>query len=242
MLNRRRSSSGHLIIPIGCSATATCWYGKAFHLTQAQNGRATWPSAVERRFETSESYMQADYNAVNGYNSTGILTLPHICNEKSGSGLLQQKHNKSSAGLEIGVHRRCLSLAYVPEASSLSHGSRPVLLHTTITLLALRFLNNNKAGESHAAKVRIVSNGVQPYIVQTGVDTDGETQEEVTAFRMKLDVSERYAAKPSSSFESDAVADVLNVFYDSEQSTTGGGTGEINRLNERKTDQSRERS
>jgi len=31
---------------------------------------------------------------------------------------------------------------------------------------------------------------VQPYIVQTGVDTDGETQEEVTTFRMKLDVSE----------------------------------------------------
>ncbi|ROL52086.1 hypothetical protein DPX16_5963 [Anabarilius grahami] len=26
--------------------------------------------------------------------------------------------------------------------------------------------------------MRIVSNGVQPYIVQTGVDTDGETQEE----------------------------------------------------------------
>ncbi|ROL41134.1 GPI ethanolamine phosphate transferase 2 [Anabarilius grahami] len=51
-------------------------------------------------------------------------------------------------------------------------------------------LNNNKAGESHAAKMRIVSNGVQPYIVQTGVDTDGETQEEVTTFRMKLDVSE----------------------------------------------------
>ncbi|ROJ30558.1 hypothetical protein DPX16_1537 [Anabarilius grahami] len=25
--------SGHLIILIGCSATATCWYGKAFHLT-----------------------------------------------------------------------------------------------------------------------------------------------------------------------------------------------------------------
>ena len=36
----------------------------------------------------------------------------------------------------------------------------------------------------------IVSNGVQPYIVQTGVDTDGETQEEVTTFRMQLDVSE----------------------------------------------------
>ncbi|XP_067266335.1 uncharacterized protein [Chanodichthys erythropterus] len=34
--------------------------------------------------------------------------------------------------------------------------------------------------------MRIVSNGVQPYIVQTGVDTDGETQEEVTTFRMKL--------------------------------------------------------
>ncbi|ROI83777.1 A disintegrin and metalloproteinase with thrombospondin motifs 14 [Anabarilius grahami] len=50
-------------------------------------------------------------------------------------------------------------------------------------LLALRLLNNNKAGESHAAKMRIVSNGVQPYIVQTGVDTDGETQEEVTTFR-----------------------------------------------------------
>jgi len=33
--------------------------------------------------------------------------------------------------------------------------------------------------------MRIVSNGVQPYIVQTGVDTDGETQEEVTTFRMK---------------------------------------------------------
>ncbi|ROL52890.1 hypothetical protein DPX16_8453 [Anabarilius grahami] len=38
--------------------------------------------------------------------------------------------------------------------------------------------------------MRIVSNGVQPYIVQTGVDTDGETQEEVTTFRMQLDVSE----------------------------------------------------
>ena len=54
----------------------------------------------------------------------------------------------------------------------------------------LQLLNNNKAGESHADKMRIVSNGVQPYIVQTGVDTDGETQEEVTTFRMKLDVSE----------------------------------------------------
>ena len=54
----------------------------------------------------------------------------------------------------------------------------------------LWLLNVNKAGESHAAKMRIVSNGVQPYIVQTGVDTDGETQEEVTTFRMKLDVSE----------------------------------------------------
>ncbi|ROL42352.1 hypothetical protein DPX16_8231 [Anabarilius grahami] len=53
--------------------------------------------------------------------------------------------------------------------------------------LTLRLLNNNKAGESHAAKMRIVSNGVQPYIVQTGVDTDGETQEEVTTFRMKLE-------------------------------------------------------
>ncbi|ROL49919.1 Calsyntenin-2 [Anabarilius grahami] len=38
--------------------------------------------------------------------------------------------------------------------------------------------------------MRIVSNSVQPYIVQTGVDTDGETQEEVTTFRMQLDVSE----------------------------------------------------
>ena len=56
--------------------------------------------------------------------------------------------------------------------------------------LTLLLLNNNKAGESHADKMRIVSNGVQPYIVQTGVDTDGETQEEVTTFRMKLDVSE----------------------------------------------------
>ncbi|ROL43022.1 hypothetical protein DPX16_5575 [Anabarilius grahami] len=56
--------------------------------------------------------------------------------------------------------------------------------------IMLRLLNNNKAGQSHAAKMRIVSNGVQPYIVQTGVDTDGETQEEVTTFRMKLDVSE----------------------------------------------------
>ncbi|ROL52913.1 hypothetical protein DPX16_8476 [Anabarilius grahami] len=58
-------------------------------------------------------------------------------------------------------------------------------------------LNNNKAGESHAAKVRIVSNGVQPYIVQTGVDTDGETQEEVTTIRMKLDVSECSSGLPS---------------------------------------------
>ncbi|ROI79293.1 Piezo-type mechanosensitive ion channel component 2 [Anabarilius grahami] len=58
------------------------------------------------------------------------------------------------------------------------------------TAVGFRKLNNNKAGESHAAKMRIVSNGVQPYIVQTGVDTDGETQEEVTTFRMKLDVSE----------------------------------------------------
>ncbi|ROL49780.1 Glutamine-rich protein 2 [Anabarilius grahami] len=38
--------TSHLIILIGCSATATCWYGKAFLLTQAQNGRATWPSSV----------------------------------------------------------------------------------------------------------------------------------------------------------------------------------------------------
>ncbi|ROJ30513.1 hypothetical protein DPX16_2366 [Anabarilius grahami] len=37
---------GHLIILIGCSATATCWFGQAFHLTQAQNGRATRPSSV----------------------------------------------------------------------------------------------------------------------------------------------------------------------------------------------------
>ncbi|ROL29818.1 hypothetical protein DPX16_0875 [Anabarilius grahami] len=36
MLNRRRSSSVHLIILIGRSATATCWYGKSFHLAQAQ--------------------------------------------------------------------------------------------------------------------------------------------------------------------------------------------------------------
>jgi len=36
----------------------------------------------------------------------------------------------------------------------------------------------------------IVSNGVQPYIVQTGVNTDGETQEEVKTFRMHLDISE----------------------------------------------------
>ncbi|ROL41174.1 NAD-dependent protein deacetylase sirtuin-3, mitochondrial [Anabarilius grahami] len=40
------SASGHLIILIGCSDTATCWFGKAFHLTQAQNGRATWLSSV----------------------------------------------------------------------------------------------------------------------------------------------------------------------------------------------------
>ncbi|ROL51534.1 hypothetical protein DPX16_3223 [Anabarilius grahami] len=45
--------------------------------------------------------------------------------------------------------------------------------------------------------MRIVSNGVQPYIVQTGVDTDGETQEEVTTFRMKLDVSEWTGFSPS---------------------------------------------
>ncbi|ROJ29158.1 E3 ubiquitin-protein ligase NEDD4 [Anabarilius grahami] len=54
--------------------------------------------------------------------------------------------------------------------------------------LALQLLNNNKAGESHAAKMRIVSNGVQPYIVQTGVDTDGTD-------RMKLDVSERHKSR-----------------------------------------------
>ncbi|ROJ36680.1 hypothetical protein DPX16_0897 [Anabarilius grahami] len=45
--------------------------------------------------------------------------------------------------------------------------------------------------------MRIVSNGVQPYIVQTGVDTDGETQEEVTTFRMKLDVSECCSEYPA---------------------------------------------
>ncbi|KAK9954488.1 hypothetical protein ABG768_016549 [Culter alburnus] len=39
----------------------------------------------------------------------------------------------------------------------------------------------------------IVSNGVQPYIVQTRVDTDGETQDEVTTFIMQLDVSEWYS-------------------------------------------------
>ncbi|ROK35663.1 hypothetical protein DPX16_17406 [Anabarilius grahami] len=47
------SPSGHLIILIGCSATATCWYGKAFHHTQAQNGHATWPLSVERWFGVS---------------------------------------------------------------------------------------------------------------------------------------------------------------------------------------------
>ena len=31
-------------------------------------------------------------------------------------------------------------------------------------MAALWLHNNNKAGESHAAKMRIVSNGVQPYI------------------------------------------------------------------------------
>ncbi|ROI79324.1 hypothetical protein DPX16_7212 [Anabarilius grahami] len=62
--------------------------------------------------------------------------------------------------------------------------------HAQLRIVFITQLNNNKAGESHAAKMRIVSNGVQPYIVQTGVDTDGETQEEVTTFRMKLDVSE----------------------------------------------------
>ncbi|ROI46694.1 Fibulin-7 [Anabarilius grahami] len=36
-----------------CKATATCWYGKAFLLTEPQNGRATWPSGVERRFGVS---------------------------------------------------------------------------------------------------------------------------------------------------------------------------------------------
>ncbi|ROL52122.1 Torsin-1B [Anabarilius grahami] len=49
--------SGHLISLIGCSATATCWYGKAFHLTQAQNRCATWPSGVERWFG-----LEADLN------------------------------------------------------------------------------------------------------------------------------------------------------------------------------------
>ncbi|ROI16492.1 hypothetical protein DPX16_4526 [Anabarilius grahami] len=50
--------------------------------------------------------------------------------------------------------------------------------------------------------MRIVSNGVQPYIVQTGVDTDGETQEEVTTFRMKLDVSEWELKLPTKQGES----------------------------------------
>ncbi|ROL55052.1 hypothetical protein DPX16_21113 [Anabarilius grahami] len=31
------SELDHLIILIGCSATATCWFRKAFHLMQAQN-------------------------------------------------------------------------------------------------------------------------------------------------------------------------------------------------------------
>ncbi|ROL54610.1 hypothetical protein DPX16_11785 [Anabarilius grahami] len=61
--------------------------------------------------------------------------------------------------------------------------------------LTLRLLDNNKAGESHTAKRSIVRNRVQSYIVQTGVDTDGETQEEVTTFRMHLDVSERLVDK-----------------------------------------------
>ncbi|ROL51502.1 hypothetical protein DPX16_3191 [Anabarilius grahami] len=71
-----------------------------------------------------------------------------------------------------------------------SNGVQPYIVQTGVDTdgetqeeLALRLLNNNKAGESHAAKMRIVSNGVQPYIDQTGVDTDGETQEEVTTFR-----------------------------------------------------------
>ncbi|ROL43194.1 hypothetical protein DPX16_17015 [Anabarilius grahami] len=55
-------------------------------------------------------------------------------------------------------------------------------------LIAVWIDDTVAAGESHAAKMMIVSNGVQPYIVQTGVDTDEETREEVTTFRMKLDV------------------------------------------------------
>ncbi|ROJ35239.1 hypothetical protein DPX16_2753 [Anabarilius grahami] len=40
--------------------------------------------------------------------------------------------------------------------------------------------------------MRIVSNGVQPYIVQTGVDTDGESQEEVATFRrFRMEVGAR---------------------------------------------------
>ncbi|ROJ78818.1 hypothetical protein DPX16_15343 [Anabarilius grahami] len=52
--------SGHLIILTGSSATATCWYGKVFLLTQAQNGRPTWPSAVERRFGVSGQLWTSD--------------------------------------------------------------------------------------------------------------------------------------------------------------------------------------
>ncbi|ROL53893.1 hypothetical protein DPX16_9593 [Anabarilius grahami] len=87
---------------------------------------------------------------------------------------------------------QCVCLAHLPLERLIEGGTR----HREQKRLFLeentrvRPLNNNKAGESHAAKMRIVSNGVQPYIVQTGVDTDGETQEEVTTFRMKLDVSE----------------------------------------------------
>jgi len=52
--------------------------------------------------------------------------------------------------------------------------------------------SNNKIGEYHAAKMsEIVSSGVQPYMFKPEMDTDKESQEEVTTFRMQLDVSVR---------------------------------------------------
>ncbi|ROL55600.1 hypothetical protein DPX16_23617 [Anabarilius grahami] len=75
-------SFGHLVILIGCSATVTCWYGKAFHLMQAQNGCATWPSVWRVRATLDPD--AADKKIGNSKQTKGLGRMTNKDLEKTG--------------------------------------------------------------------------------------------------------------------------------------------------------------
>ncbi|ROL53075.1 hypothetical protein DPX16_8017 [Anabarilius grahami] len=66
-------------------ATATCLYGKAFHLTHAQNGRATWPSGVERRASVWCVRATLDPDAVDVSQPRSLLSSPLVRQRRLGA-------------------------------------------------------------------------------------------------------------------------------------------------------------